>query len=147
MATAKRPTWRELRPRARAWRVMHASWSIAQLAGLGLIWHHVATRRRDPALWAGVAFLTVEGGALLVGRGNCPMGQLQEEWGDPVPFFELILPPRAAKAAIPLLAAVSIAAIAAVVLRAPGIVLRSGRDCTDLRRAARLPVLGPHCSV
>jgi hypothetical protein len=106
---------------------LHASWSIAQLVGLGLIWHHVATRRRDPALWASVSFLVLEGGALVVGRGNCPMGQLQEGWGDPVPFFELILPPRAAKAAIPLLAAISIAAIGAVVLRAPGVVLRSDR--------------------
>jgi hypothetical protein len=111
--------------RARAWRVMHATWSVAQLASLGLIWHRVATRRRDPALWASVSFLIIEGGALIVGRGDCPMGRLQEDWGDPVPFFELILPPRAAKAAVPVLAVVSLAAIAGVVVRAPGIVLRS----------------------
>jgi hypothetical protein len=66
--------------------------------------------------------LLAEGVALLVGRGNCPMGRLQSDWGDPVPFFELVLPPRAAKAAVPLLAVVSIAGIAAVVLRSPGLV-------------------------
>ena len=68
------------------------------------------TRRRSPALWASVGFLLVEGGALVVGRGNCPVGRLQESWGDPVPFFELLLPPRAAKAAVPVLAAVSLVA-------------------------------------
>jgi hypothetical protein len=118
-------TWAELGGRARAWRVMHATWSVVQLACLGLIWTRVVTRRRDPALWASVSFLLVEGGALVMGRGNCPMGRLQEEWGDPVPFFELLLPPRAAKAAIPVLAVLSVAAIAGVVFRRPGVVMRS----------------------
>jgi hypothetical protein len=53
------------------------------------------------------------------------MGTLQEEWGDPVPFFELLMPRRAAKAAVPVLAIVSLAGIAALVVRAPGLVRRS----------------------
>ena len=83
------------------------------------------TRRRSPALWASVGFLLVEGGALVLGRGNCPVGRLQERWGDPVPLFELLLPPRAAKAAVPVLAAVSVMAVGAVVLRPPELVLRA----------------------
>ncbi len=47
------------------------------------------------------------------------MGPLQEKLGDPVPFFELVLPPRAAKAAVPILAAVTAGGILAVVLRPP----------------------------
>jgi hypothetical protein len=47
------------------------------------------------------------------------MGPLQRRLGDPVPFFELVLPPRAAKAAIPILAAVSVVGIALVVVRKP----------------------------
>lgn len=77
-------------------------------------------------MWASVSFLILEGGALIAGRGDCPMGRLQESWGDPVPFFELILPPRAAKAAVPVLAVVSLAAIAGVVLRAPRLAEREG---------------------
>jgi hypothetical protein len=92
---------------------------VAQLASLALILRRAVTRRRDRALRASVAFLLVEGGALIAGRGNCPMGRLQEEWGDPVPFFELVLPPRAAKAAIPILVGVSLAALAGVALRRP----------------------------
>ena len=118
-------SWATLGGRARAWRLVHASWSVAQLACLGYIWASAITGRRSRRLWASVAFLLVEGAALVVGRGDCPVGPLQAEWGDPVPFFELVLPPRAAKAAIPVLAVVSIAGIAALVLRRPGLVARA----------------------
>ena len=53
------------------------------------------------------------------------MGPQQERWGDPVPFFELVLPARAARAAFPVLAIVSMAGIAGLVLRTPGLVARS----------------------
>ena len=125
-------SWATLGGRARAWRVVHAAWSVAQLGCLGYIWGSAVTGRRSPRLWASVAFLCVEGGALVVGGGDCPVGPLQAEWGDPVPFFELILPPRAAKAAVPLLAAVSLIGIAALVLRRPGLVARAGPSSTEI---------------
>lgn len=115
-------TWQSLPPRAKAWRVVHASWSVAQLGCLAYIWVCVVTGRRTHKVWASAAFLVTEGAALVVGRGNCPVGPLQAEWGDPVPFFELILPPHAAKAAIPVLTWISLAAIAGLVLRRPGLV-------------------------
>ena len=118
-------TWATLGRPTRLWRVVHGSWSVAQLACLGYMWVSVLNRRRSPRLWASVAFLTAEGAALAVGRGNCPVGPMQAEWGDPVPFFELVLPPRAAKAAIPILTFVSLAGIAALILRRPGLVPRS----------------------
>ena len=118
-------SWATLSGRARAWRVLHASWSVAQLWCLGDIWASVLMRRRSRRLWAGVAFLSVEGAALIVGHGDCPVGPMQAEWGDPVPFFELVLPPRAAKAAVPVLAVVSVAGILALALRRPGLVGRA----------------------
>ena len=118
-------SWATLGGRARAWRVLHASWSVAQLWCLGDIWVSAMTRRRSRRLWAGVAFLGVEGAALIVGHGDCPVGPMQAEWGDPVPFFELVLPPRAAKAAVPLLAVVSVAGIVGLALRRPGLVARA----------------------
>ena len=121
LAGRRSATWATIGQRAKAWRVGHAAWSVVQLAGLGYIWACVVSRRRTLRLWAFVALLLAEGGALVVGRGNCPMGRLQAEWGDPVPFFELVLPPRAAKAAVPILAAVSIAAIGAMIVRRPGL--------------------------
>ena len=118
-------SWASLGGRARAWRVVHAAWSIAQLWCLGDVWVSAHRRRRSRRLWAGVAFLLVEGVALIVGRGDCPAGRLQSSWGDPVPFFELVLPPRAAKAAVPVLAGVSVAGVGALILRRPGLVARA----------------------
>jgi hypothetical protein len=45
------------------------------------------------------------------------MGPFQRRLGDPVPLFELVLPPRAAKAAVPVLAAFAVAGIGAVIIR------------------------------
>jgi hypothetical protein len=89
----KGPCWRDLPARARIWRLVHAAWSLGQLSCLAQVWSAVLLRRRSPAAWASVALLGVEGAALAVGRGSCPIGALQQSWGDPVPFFELVLPP------------------------------------------------------
>lgn len=115
----QRPEWRSLGTRARVWRAVHAAWSVAQLAALADIWRAAITRRRRRRFALSVGFLLLEGAGLVVGRGNCPAGALQARWGDPVPFFELVLPPRAAKAAVPGLALVSLAGIALVAARRP----------------------------
>ena len=50
----------------------------------------------------------------LFSRGNCPLGPLFRRLGDEKPLFELVLPRRAAKLAIPLLT--SITSVGAVLL-------------------------------
>jgi hypothetical protein len=97
--------------------VAHAVWSVVGLASLAYIWASAVRRRRDRRTVAAIAFLSGEGAALVIGRGNCPLGPFQRTLGDPVPLFELLLPPRAAKAAVPVLAAVSLASFAAVLVR------------------------------
>jgi hypothetical protein len=111
--------WRDLGWKAKAFRVVHAAWSVAGLASLGYIWACALTRRRDRRLAASVAFLSLEGAGLAIGGGDCPMGEKAEEWGDPVPFFELILPPRAAKAAVPILAGLTIGGFLVLAIRPP----------------------------
>ncbi len=112
-------TWASLPPKAKAFRVVHAGYSVVGMSAFGYLWMCVLTGRRDRGLAASIGFLLTEGAALLVGHGDCPMGPRQEEWGDPVPFFELLLPPRAAKAAVPILAWTSALGIALIVLRGP----------------------------
>ena len=114
-----RPTWRSLPPRAKAFRVAHVAWGIVAIGALAQIWSFAIVRRRDRSVWASVAFLLVQGVALVIGRGDCPFGPFQSRLGDPVPMFELALPPRAAKAAIPVLFFVSVAGIVALLLRPP----------------------------
>jgi len=111
--------WVDLPLGARLFRVAHAVWGILNLAALGWVWQSGARRRRDPFVYASMALLSAEGLALVIGRGDCPFGPFQARLGDPVPMFELVLPPRVAKAAIPALTAVSLAGFAAVLLRPP----------------------------
>ena len=119
--------WAELSGKARAWRVVHSAWSVGQLAALAHIWWTALTRGRGSRVRFSVGFLLAEGAALAVGRGNCPVGARQAEWGDPIPFFELVLPPRAAKAAVPILAAISLGGLALLGVSSPGRERSGGR--------------------
>ena len=130
---ARATRWADLPPAARAYRVFHAAWSVAGLAAFGHIWRCAITGHRDRVLWASVGFLLVEGAGLVVGRGDCPLGGVQERMGDPVPFFELVLPPRAAKAAVPALAGGTVAGMAIVGLR----LVRDARRAAPATRARR----------
>jgi hypothetical protein len=103
--------------RAKALRAAHAVLAVVELASLGYVWVCAATGRRDKRLGLAVALLAAEGAALVVGHGDCPLGPLQERWGDPKPLFELVLPPRAAKVAVPVLSAVAVAGVVTVAAR------------------------------
>lgn len=119
MAVMAEARWSDLGRRARTFRVAHAAFSVAQLAALSYVWFCAATRRRDRVLSVSAAALLVEGAALVIGRGDCPFGPLQARLGDPVPLFELVLPKRAAKAAIPALFTIAVTGLAGVLLRPP----------------------------
>lgn len=105
--------------RARAFRVFHVLVGVVMLTALGNVWRAALLRRRDAALGVSVGALLVQGAGIVIGRGNCPLGPLQAQAGDPVPCFELVLPPRAAKAAFPVLLAVTVVGLAGVVARPP----------------------------
>jgi hypothetical protein len=112
-------TWSELPAGARLFRLAHVVWGVFGMASLAVVWSSALRRRRGPLLATSMAFLSLEGVALVIGRGNCPFGPLQSRLGDPVPMFELLLPPRAAKAAIPALVVVTLVGFAAVAVRGP----------------------------
>lgn len=64
----------------------------AELSSLGYVWWCALTGRRDRILVAAAAALLGEAVALVIGKGDCPLGPLQKRPGDPVPLFELVLP-------------------------------------------------------
>jgi hypothetical protein len=107
----------ELSSEAKGLRIGHIAIALVGLSSLAYIWFCALTGRRDRVLGAALATLSVQGAALLIGRGNCPLGPLQQRLGDPDPLFELVLPPRAAKAAIPILTAVALGGIAILAVR------------------------------
>lgn len=102
---------------ARAYRAAHLVWGVAQLAALGRVWASALGVPRRGWFWPSAAFLWVQGIGLVVGRGDCPLTPVQHRLGDPVPLFGLFLPPRAARAAVPVLAAVALAGLAGALRR------------------------------
>jgi hypothetical protein len=88
-------------------RVGHAAIAVAELSCLGYVWTCALTGRRDPLLRGAIGILVGEGVGLLIGRGHCPLSPLQERLDDPVPLFELVLPPVWARRAVPILAGIS----------------------------------------
>jgi len=103
----------------RVFRAVHLGIAAVEMSCLGYIWFSAITRRRDPVLALAVGTLGVEGVGLVIGRGNCPLGPFQRRLGDPVPMFELFLPKRAAKFAVPVLAGASVVGMIAVAFRRP----------------------------
>jgi len=117
MAEDRKVGWTDLGPGARLFRIAHGVWGALNLAGLAYIYRAADHRRRDRWSDASVALLLAEGGALVIGRGDCPFGPFQARLGDPVPMFEWVLPPRAAKAAIPVLSAIALVGMGALLAR------------------------------
>lgn len=99
---------------AKTLRLVHISVAVTGLASLGYLWLCALTGRRDRFLAMACGALSLQGAAILVGRGNCPLGPIQARLGDPVPFFELLLPKRAAKAAFPVLITAALAGLAVI---------------------------------
>jgi hypothetical protein len=112
------PTSR-LPPAARALRIAHGAISVAFLVAIAYVWWCALTRRRDRRLRLAVAALVAEGTVVAANRGDCPLGPLQARVGDPVPLFELVLSPRAARRAVPTLGGVTALGVLLLVLRRP----------------------------
>jgi hypothetical protein len=107
----------ELGRRALALRGVHLLIAVVEIASLVHLWRCALTGRRDRALHGAVAALLLEGAALSAGRGDCPLKSVQHRVGDPVPLFELVLPPGPAKGAVPVLAAVTTLGFAVLAVR------------------------------
>ena len=119
------PTTR-LSPAALAFRTAHAAIAVGFLAAIGDVWLSALTRRRGPLLRFSVGALVAEGIVVTANGGDCPLGGLQNQLGDPVPLFELVLPPRAARLAIPTLGGFAAVGIVLLARRPALAVIPSG---------------------
>ena len=108
-----------LSPAARAFRAAHGAITLAFLAAVAYVWWCALTRRRDRRLRLAVSALVAEGAVVAANHGDCPLGPIQERLGDPVPLFELVLSPNAARRAVPALGLVTAAGLALLGRRSP----------------------------
>jgi hypothetical protein len=97
---------------ALAFRTFHAAIAAEQLLAIFYVWWRALTGRRGRLLHVAAASLIGEGVLVVANHGDCPLGGLQERLGDPIPLFELVLSPRAAKRAVPALGAVAAVGLA-----------------------------------
>ncbi len=93
------------------WRGFHAALALGFLGAIAELWWAALRGRRSRRTTAAAAALIAEGVLVGANGGDCPLGPLGDRIGDEVPLFELVLPPRAAKAAVPVLGAVAAAGI------------------------------------
>jgi hypothetical protein len=108
-----------LSPAARAFRVAHGAITVAFVLAIVYVWWCALTRRRDRWLRLAVGALVAEGTVVAANHGDCPLGPLQARLGDPVPLFELVLSPTAARRAVPTLGVVTAAGVLMLVGRKP----------------------------
>lgn len=102
---------------ALAFRTFHSAIAVEQLLAIVYVWWCALSGRRDRLLRIAVATLIGEGVLVTANRGDCPLGGLQDRLGDPVPLFELVLSPRAAKQAVPTLGAITAMGLVLLVVR------------------------------
>jgi hypothetical protein len=108
---------------ALAFRAAHAAIAVEMLLAIAYVWWCALTGRRGRLLCVAATTLIGEGVLVASNGGDCPLGGLQRRLGDPVPLFELVLSPRAAKRAVPTLGAIA----------AAGLVLLAARGRRDTR--------------
>jgi len=102
---------------ALAFRTAHAAIAIEMLLTIAYVWWCVLTGRRGRLLRVAAATLIGEGVLVTANGGDCPLGGLQRRLGDPVPLFELVLSPSAAKRAVPALGAITAAGLVLLMVR------------------------------
>jgi|SRR5271165_1761483 len=100
-----------LSPAALALRFAHTAIAGMFLLSIAYVWWCALTGRRGRLLSVAVTALIGEGALVAVNRGDCPLARLQDRVGDPVPLFELLLPPPAARRAVPVLGGMTAAGL------------------------------------
>ena len=108
---------RKLSRTALAFRAFHAGIAVEMLLAIAYVWWCALSSRRGRLLSVAAASLIGEGVLVAANHGDCPLGGLQDRLDDPVPLFELVLSPRAAKRAVPTLGAIAAAGLALLVVR------------------------------
>ena len=102
-----------------AFRAFHAAIAIEMLLAIAYVWWCALSGRRGRLLAVAAASLIGEGVLVAANHGHCPLSGLQERPGDPIPLFELVLSPRAAKRAVPTLGAITAAGLVLLAVRGP----------------------------
>jgi hypothetical protein len=98
-------------------RAAHALVTGLFLSCIALVYVGAWRGEAGPLTLAAVGALFGEGALVVLCHGNCPLGPLLRRLGDDKPLFELVLPPRAAALAVPVLGGVTVLGVILLVAR------------------------------
>lgn len=93
-------------------RTIHGLLSAFFLACIAFVYYAAIADVDSPLVIAAAGALVLEGAVVVLNGGDCPLGGIHRRYGDEKAFFELVLPPRAAKLAVPVLGTVTALGIA-----------------------------------
>jgi hypothetical protein len=100
-------------------RIIHGLFALYFTLCLAYLCYVAITKQVHDALFViSVLSLAVEGFLVFaLNSGDCPLIHVQRRIGDDMPFFELFLPRKLAKAAIPIFAGLTMIVVIAILLR------------------------------
>ena len=99
-------------------RVIHGLFALYFIFCLVYLYYAAIFSRIDEFLFIALISLGMEGLAVFVlNKGDCPLIHIQRKIGDDTPFFNLILPDKYAKQAIPFFVKIAWVGIGLLVLR------------------------------
>lgn len=99
-------------------RIAHGIVSAVFISCIVIVYAAAWSGRINGLAVAAVVALCCEGLLIALSRGNCPLAPVFRRLGDDTPFFELVIPRRAAAFAVPVLSAVTVIGIVLLALRA-----------------------------
>lgn len=99
-------------------RIIHTLFALYFIFCVGYIYYAIFSLAITPVLTMAISSLLLEGFLVfIVNQGNCPLDHLQKKLDDPIPFFNLFLPNRWAKKAIPFFTILTAVGMTALTLR------------------------------
>ncbi len=92
-------------------RLLHGALTAFFLTCIGYVYYAALRQRGGRLLFGAIGALTIEGAVFLSNGGDCPLGAVHRRYGDDRDFFELLMPRRFSKRAVPVLGVVTITGV------------------------------------
>jgi len=92
-------------------RLLHGALTAFFLTCIGYVYYAALRQRGRRLLYGAIGALTLEGAVFLSNGGDCPLGAVHRRYGDNRDFFELFMPRRFSRRAVPVLGVVAITGV------------------------------------
>lgn len=78
-------------------RSVHTLVALLMFASMAVVYYSAISETYGTSLYLASVALLIEGIAITLNKGDCPLSYLQRKYGDDKTFFELFMPKRIAK--------------------------------------------------